>query len=528
MIKHSVLVFLFSCIAACTTLSQQPYPSKIPSSAFDHPESTWLGSRYIAAAKPHNGLSGFYVLENGLDGFYARAQLIDKAQASLDLQYFIFREDETGKLLTERLIRAADRGVRIRILVDDGNTVNGDEQLLTLAAHRNIQVRIFNPLSYRGHDKLLRLAEIAAKKSHLDYRMHNKLFVADNAVALIGGRNIGDEYFQVDPESQFGDDDVFTIGPMVKKLSRSFDEYWNCDLTVPAQAVDPRLVSADALNQFKNQLASYRENMERKKPSFANHIYSNGKLNGLFTGSTAATWASAQLVYDSPDKKDVEDDHLAGSLIYNSVEEAVKSTHTELFIVTPFFIPGDAGMKLFRTLREHQVSIHILTNSLRSTPELPAHAGYIHYRKQLLKLGVKLHEVRANLGKPNGSGESGKLTRYGNYGLHAKQYIFDRQKVFLGSMNFDQRSMHLNTEIGLIIDSPKLANQAVERFKRLTDASDSYEVLLRTDPATQAESLVWVTREHGKLVEYATEPSRNTGQRLEEDLMSILPLDDEL
>lgn len=528
MLQRLPLFILLSFLAACTTLSQHLYPSKDYSSAFSHPESTRLGSYYIEVAKSHNGLSGFYVLNNGLDGFYARAQLIDKAQASLDLQYFIFREDETGKLLTEHLIRAADRGVRIRILVDDSNTVDGDEQLLTLASHQNIQIRIFNPLRYRGHEKLVRLAEITAMKSHLDYRMHNKLFVADNAVALIGGRNIGDDYFQVDPEAQFGDDDVFTIGPMVQNLSKSFDEYWNSDLAVPAQMVDPKLTSTDALNQFKKQLINHRKSLEAQKESFANQIYSNSILNGLFTHALNLTWANAQLIYDSPDKKDVEDDSLAGSLIYKSVEETMKSTQSELLIVTPFLVPGDEGMKLFQALHARHVSTRILTNSLESTPQLPAHAGYIHYRKPLLKLDVKLYEMRARLGKASGSGESKKMTGYGNYGLHAKQYIFDRQKIFLGSMNFDQRSMHLNTEIGLIINSPELAKQAMERFERLTDASNSYEVLLKIDSATKSESLVWRTKENDKLVEYTTEPSKNTRQRFKEDLMTILPLDDEL
>lgn len=528
MFNHFLAIVLFGFLASCTTLPQYANSPKLYSSAFSHPEQTALGSHAIDAAKPHHDLSGFYVLNNGLDGFYARAQLIDKAQASLDLQYFIFRQDETGKLLTERLIRAADRGVNIRILVDDGNTVDGDEQLLTLAAHPHIQIRIFNPLRYRGHDKFVRLAEMTAHKSHLDYRMHNKLFVADNAVALIGGRNIGDEYFQVDPKSQFGDDDVFTIGPVVKQLSQSFDEYWNSDHAVPAQNIDPKLALVDAFNRFKIQLVSYRENQEKQKDAVVNRVYSGSKLNSLVTNPTGVTWAGAQLVYDSPDKKDVEDDHLAGSLIYKSVEEAVKSTRSELLVVTPFFIPGSEGMKLFEDLRDRQVSIRVLTNSLESTPQPPAHAGYIHYRRPLLNMGVKLYEIRALLGNARGSGESSKLTQYGHYGLHAKQYVFDRQRIFLGSMNFDQRSMHLNTEIGLIIHSPELAKQEVERFERLTDPSNSYEVLLKADPATKAESLVWSTKENGKPIEYSNEPSRNTQQRIQEDLMTILPLDDEL
>lgn len=526
--KHIFFVFILSCLTACTTLSEQQYAPKERAFAFNHPEKTWLGRNFIEAARQQNGLSGFYLLNNGLDGFYSRAQLIDKAQASLDLQYFIFREDETGMLLTERLIRAADRGVRIRILVDDGDTVDGDEQLLTLSSHRNIYVRIFNPFNYRGHDNAVRLAELVVKKAHLDYRMHNKSIVADNAVALIGGRNIGDAYFQVDPEFQYGDDDIFTLGPVVKKLSESFDEYWNSDYAVPAQSVDPKLTTTQAFNQFKNRLISFRESQEKQKNSLANRIYSNPILNGLFTNAPPLTWAAAQLIYDSPNKKDIENDKLEGSLIYKPVEEAMKATQSELLIVTPFFVPGEEGMKLFQTLHDHQISIRVLTNSLEAAPHIATHAGYSHYRIPLLKLGVKLYEVRARLGKASGSGESKKLTLYGSYGLHAKQYIFDRQKIFLGSMNFDQRSMHLNTEMGLIIHSPVLAKQAAERFEHLTEASNSYEVLLKSNPRAKTESLVWITKENGQLTEVTTEPSRNALQRVEKNLLSILPLDDEL
>ncbi|MGZ5608077.1 MAG: phospholipase D-like domain-containing protein [Methylobacter sp.] len=524
--RFSLLFFIF--LTACASFPQHFYSYQSYSLSFNHPENTKLGRDFINVAKQHAGLSGFYILNNGVDGFIARNQLIARAQASLDLQYYIFRQDKTGMALTERLLRAADRGVKIRILVDDGNTMDGDEQLLSLAAHPNIQIRTFNPFYFRGHNDFVRLLEIKAGNAGLDYRMHNKLFIADNAVALIGGRNIGDEYFQVDPDSQLGDDDVFTVGPMVKKLSQSFDEFWNSTHAVPAQIIAPELTNTDALDHFKKQLAINLRNLEKQDESFIKRMNSSQILNRLFTDSPNLTWATAQLVYDSPYKKDVEDDSLAASLIYEPIKEAAESTRSELLIITPYLIPGDEGMKLFRILRDHEVSIRILTNSLESTPELLAHAGYSNYRKPLLKLGVKLYEIRAKLGKASGSGESKKLSRFGNYGLHAKQYVFDRRKVFLGSMNFDQRSMHLNTEIGLIIHSPELAKQALERFERLADASNSYEVLLMSESAGTSESLVWVTKQNGKFTEYTSEPSRNAIQLIKEDLMSIFPLDDEL
>ena len=528
MLNKIRILVLLSLMTACSSLNiHAPIPKEY-STAFSHPEQTSLGRQYIKSANGHNGLSGFYILNNGLDGFYARALLIDKAEASLDLQYYIFRQDDTGKLLTAHLLKAADRGVKIRILVDDAATEDGDQQLMTLSAHPNIQVRVFNPLNYRGHDHLLRLVEMTARKSTLDYRMHNKLFIVDGAVALFGGRNIGDEYFQTDPDSQFGDDDVFTIGPVIQKLSHSFDEYWNSNMVIPAQTVDSTLASAESLEHFKLALSKDCKALEDEPGTFSKLSTASSRVNGLVAGSTSPTWASAEVIYDRPDKKETEDDNMAGSLIYQSFAELAKASRSEMLVVTPFFVPGDDGMALFKDLHERNVETKVLTNSLESTPELAAHSGYKHYRKDLLALDIKLYEIRASLGKVAGSGESKKLLSWGNYGLHAKQYIADRKKIFLGSMNFDQRSLHLNTEIGMVINSPELAKQEAERFKHLADPENSYQVHLKNDPATKQNALVWVTKENGKLAESNDEPSKSFGEKLKTDLMSILPLDDEL
>jgi len=213
-------------IGACSSVPSAFNAPKFPSVAFAHPEETRLGAQFDTAARQRDGDSAFRIISAGVDGFLARAQTIDAAEKTLDLQYFIFRGDETGRLLTDALIRAGDRGVRVRVLVDDGATVAGDEQIIALDAHPNIEIRIFNPFIYRGHSKLRRSIEFMLHASRLDYRMHNKLLIADNAVALIGGRNIGNQYFQMDPDSQFADDDVFAAGPIAMQLSAIFDEYW--------------------------------------------------------------------------------------------------------------------------------------------------------------------------------------------------------------------------------------------------------------------------------------------------------------
>ena len=200
--------------------------------------------------------SGFQMLSAGLDGLLARVELIDSARRSLDLQYYIFRGDESGLIVAAALLRAADRGVRIRVVLDDGETVAGDEKIVALSAHQGIEVRLFNPLRYRGHNRVARGAEFLFNKNRLDYRMHNKLLVADNAVALVGGRNIGDQYFQLDPDSQFGDDDVVAVGPIVQQLSGVFDEFWNSTEVIPARAIDHANTTALALANLRSAIAA--------------------------------------------------------------------------------------------------------------------------------------------------------------------------------------------------------------------------------------------------------------------------------
>ncbi len=226
-------------LTACATVQPgQDYP-RAPSTALADPEATTFGARFKSLAMAHAGASAFHILTAGVDGLLARVQMIDAAQKSLDLQYFIFRGDTTGHLILDALSRAAGRGVAIRLLVDDGDTTWGDEQVLALRTQPGIQVRVFNPFRYRGHNPLLRALEFAGNSARLDYRMHNKLLVVDNTLALIGGRNIGNEYFQIDPQFQVADDDVFVAGPVVHTLSDTFDEYWNSELAVPAEALLP-------------------------------------------------------------------------------------------------------------------------------------------------------------------------------------------------------------------------------------------------------------------------------------------------
>lgn len=523
----SLVALIVALLSGCASLPPGSDFPKTVSSALAHPEETRLGRQFDNAAREHDGNSGFRIVPVGADGFLIRMQMINAAERSLDLQYFIFRGDDTGRLLTNAVLHAADRGVRVRVLVDDGETAAGDEQITVLEAHPSIEVRVFNPFAYRGSSWLFRGIEFMFNAPRLDYRMHNKLLVVDNAIALVGGRNIGDQYFQIDPKSQFADDDVFAAGPIARQLSATFDEYWNSTLSIPAKALAGGNPSHAVLNEHREALSRESRRSKAVGVDYVQRVASGEPFNAMISGRLPLTWARARMVYDSPDKKKVRIGAMVGSLMQQEVANAASAAQSELLMVTPYVIPGNDGMKLLRELRQRNVRVRVLTNSLESSSVLLAHAGYMHYRIPLLENGVELYEIRSLLGNPRGSGQTAAISRHGNYSLHAKMFVFDRRTLFVGSMNFDQRSMHINTEIGLIIDSPALAEQVAARFEAMAQPANSYRVELRPD-ADAVPRLVWRTEEDGKAVEYDTEPARNDLQRIEVNVLSLLPLDNEL
>ena len=307
--------------------------------ALPRPEDTRLGQQFAGAAHEHEGYSAFRIINAGVDGFRLRKQMIDAAQRTLDLQYYIFRGDETGRLLTDSLQHAAERGVRIRVLLDDGETVAGDEQILRLLTYPSVEVRIFNPFSYRGHSHLLRGLDFAFHGRRLDHRMHNKLLVADNALALIGGRNVGNQYFQIDPESQFADDDVFTAGPIVSELSGTFDEFWNCDLAIPAKAFR-RAARPDIamVAHTEHEGANRQSGSQPPKAAaidYASLLETSEPFAGIISGKLPLVWAHAQVVYDSPHKKGVSSGALPGRQIASAVLDSIREVQSEFLLVTP-------------------------------------------------------------------------------------------------------------------------------------------------------------------------------------------------
>ena len=519
---RSLTLLISSCLflQACATLPPgSNYPRKSSVTTLSA-QSTRFGREFAAAAAAHGGRSGFRILPVGIDGLLTRLELINASEQTLDLQYYIFHGDESGRLLTQALAKAADRGVRVRVLVDDGETEAGDEQLFSLDQHPNIEVRVFNPWAYRGHNRMLRDAEFVLEHSRLDYRMHNKLFMADNAIALMGGRNIGDQYFQIDPKSQFADDDVFAVGPVVAQLSGEFDEFWNSSLAIPVAGLTRHLPARPPRMQ--------PEKARQAGFDYADKLAAGQPFSDLVSGRTPLFWAAPVLACDSPEKKQVIKGERAGSLMYKPVAEAIRAAQRELLLVTPYFIPSADELRLLEDLRRRGVRVAVLTNSLETTPDVAAHAGYMHYRKRLLEEGVELYEVRAQLDNTRGSGQSRRISSFGNYALHGKLIVLDGRRVYIGSMNFDRRSRGLNTEMGVILDSPELSQQVAARFAEMTQPESAYALALRPAPSAGKASIVWRTRQDGKDLELTKEPERGHWQKFKVDVLKLLPLDKEL
>ena len=363
-LRVAVILLIFTVLNACSSLPPGHDFPRVESMAMMHSEQTKLGAQLEDVTREHDGDSGFYLQSFGADGFLTRMQMINAAERTLDLQYFILRGDDTGRLLTDAALRAADRGVRVRLLIDDGETIDGDEQVTPLSAHHSVEIRVFNPFRYRGHHKTIRATEFIFNHSRLDYRMHNKILVVDNSVALIGGRNIGDQYFQISAEEQYADNDVFAVGPIVREISASFDEYWNHALSIPNEAFGTGETSHGALREHRDLTIEEPAEVDADGIDFVKRVNSGEPFAGLMSGRLPLVWAPAQLISDSPDKKSVVEGSRVGRLMLRPVANATLAVQSELLMITPYLIPGKEGMQIFKELRGRDVRVRILTNSL--------------------------------------------------------------------------------------------------------------------------------------------------------------------
>ncbi len=519
-------IMLASLLASCASLPPGSDYPKTTSNALTRPERTRLGHELAAAKAAHPGASGFKLLPVGIESFLLRMEMAEAAQRTLDVEYFLIQSDETGQLLIEALLKAADRGVRVRVLLDDAGSFGRDAQIRTLAGYPNVELRLFNPFAYRGDIEFVHFVEYMGDASRLNYRMHNKLIVVDNEIGIVGGRNVGDEYFQAGRDFEFGDYDIIAAGPIVDQISNTFDAFWNSPMAIPIEALAEGKPSVRELDDYRALLGAHHAQMTETNPPFMRTLAAGEPLGALVRGKTSLVWANAEVIYDSPEKAKVEDGEQGGRLLRRRLGAVANQVQSELIIVSPYLVPGPAGMKFFATLRERNVSVRILTNSLASTDMSVVHSGYQAYRVPLLKMGVELYEVRPVLGQPVVRGNQLKSPSAGRFAMHAKVFVFDRRRVFVGSMNLDQRSLRLNTEIGLIIDSPELARQIALRFADIAQPANSYVLALGAADDLGQRPLVWHTLEEGKPVDYVREPAVTFWQRLKVEMLSLLPLDE--
>lgn len=506
-------------LGACTSLRLDTV-ARSESWAWEQPAATALARTF---RPPLGASSGALPLVAGQDALGARAALADRAQHTLDLQYYIVRDDVTTRLLMARVLAAARRGVRVRLLVDDLDALGKDLDLSTLAAAGPVQVRLFNPFTTRGRFGPGHLLELLADSQRLNRRMHNKLWVADNAVAVVGGRNLGNEYFDAADGVNFSDLDLLLSGAAVPAISASFDAYWNSAWAVPVQALlrDPH-PGAQALRDFEDALAAQERSFRASDYASAWRAKDIGP--GLLDGQAALAPAEAEVFHDAP-SKGVPGADAASTMpmLAARIQPLLAEARSELLLVSPYLIPSDAGRRTLAALVRRGVRVRVLTNSLASAEMLPmGHAGYSRHRAALARAGVELHELRP---EHDGTPRWRNPARWSGGTLHTKAFVIDRRHVVVGSMNLDPRSRDTNTEIALLLDSPALGDTLGQLFDEAAHPARSWRVRW-VEPADGVPHLRWHAEDRGVPVQADHEPQSGLWRRaLSRLLRAIAPED---
>ena len=507
-IKGFFIACLILIVSGCASLPTDV--ERTPSYMLVNTSDTELGQEIQPYVKQHPEQSGFHLMFKGIDAFATRLSLVNAAQKSIDIQYYIWHDDLTGKVLHNRLLNAADRGVRVRLLLDDLDTAGKEEMLHIINAHPNIEIRLYNPFANRDS----RSGDFITDTSRVNHRMHNKTLTADNQATVFGGRNIGDEYFDATEEVGFSDLDVLAIGPVVNEVSDQFDLYWNSQWVYPLDAFKPEEpVTEEQIKTFRKQSDAYHE--EARSSIYADAI----RVSEVATMDNVAaldySWGRWILAYDHPGKVDAqevtEETHLAPRL-----KKAFEKAQQEVIIVSPYFVPGTNFTQYLNSLVEKGVRVRILTNSLAANDVLLVHAGYKRYREPLIKGGVELYEFKAiKTKKSEKKKDNKKWAGSSRASLHGKYFGFDKRYMFVGSFNLDARSVALNTEIGVYFESPEYATLLDETFDQYAMIK-AYRVLL-----TDEGELEWLTLEDGKEVRFDQEPDTGFWTRFSTDFLSI-------
>jgi putative cardiolipin synthase len=490
--------------------------SRDQSYAIEDGTVTALGRDFAPELAANPGKTGVFLLSDGRDAFAARALLARKAEKSIDVQYYMYHQDTVGGLLTYEMLRAADRGVRVRMLIDDIYGNEGEDTWVALDAHPNIEVRLWNPWK---RDKN-RMIQSVFRAKDINYRMHAKSYTADNQATILGGRNIGDEYFDADTDVAFSDLDVLAIGPPVSQVSSEFDQYWNSEFAYPANILVRQGTEQDVSELRQVRTAFYGK---QATSAYVKALTDSDLAHGLADGSLQFSWSEARVIHDSSQKKNLGKkgkDELLISQLAPYITGAKKTAD----IVSPYFVPGDNAADALCKLAQDGVQVRILTNSLASNDVSAVHAGYSKYRRKLLRCGVRLFELDESLKDREGKAFTW-LPGLKKSSLHAKTMAFDAEIMFVGSFNFDQRSLHINNEIGLLFRDRQMAGESARNFEDNVNKV-AFEVEFSREGGR--ENLHWVGGQGGPGVVVEEEPYATTFQKLTVGILKWLPIDSQL
>jgi putative cardiolipin synthase len=505
---RAVVLLAALLLAACSTA---PFPRGTSSTFLPPANSTQL-DRAVAALALAPDESAYRLLRSGEDDFGARMNSAALAERSIDAQYYLWHHDLTGKTMAGELLRAADRGVRVRVLIDDVTARGRDEELAAFDAHPNIEIRVYNPFHSRGN--LGVGMEFIFGGGRINHRMHNKLWIADSQLAIVGGRNIGDEYFGAHEDVNFGDLGVMLAGRVIADADAQFDQYWNSANAVPITAFahpkDPEAAVTKARATLEEQRAQaqateYGQHLRELRDKGLLGI----QLDGMMRGK------QVRLVADDPVKTSGDDK--APQVMLDTIVGLLKSAQSNALIISPYFVTKREGTDLLLAMESHGVAVHVLTNSLAANDVASVHGGYSKRREDLLRGGVDIHEL-----KPQPVRMHNESTGSSSASLHAKSIVIDDHVAYVGSFNFDPRSARLNTECGAIIDDPAFASEIRARYQVATERQTSWGL------AIENGKLVWLDEVEGKPLTLHDEPPSTTGKRFVAWLFRVLPLDSQL
>lgn len=505
-----ILVVFLTAASGCKSIDFD-FP-KQESVAYTQTENTVLGKQFASIVDKHPNVSGFRLQGNSINALGTRLLITKRAERSIDAQYYQIKPDPIGYLFIGSLLQAADRGVRVRLLIDDFLTHGHDAGIAAFDSHPNIEVRVFNPFAGRK----IRLIDALTDFRRINRRMHNKSFTVDNQITVVGGRNIASEYFGARSDVNFGDLDVIAVGPIVQDVSSMFDEFWNHKLALPVAAY--ARASRDQNKEFTKLRERIKVNTETIKTSPYKDAVRKDFYKFIAADSRHFIWAPSKLTYDSPDKALKTNSEVSQEII-TTLKRAIDSAKRELVVLTPYFVPRQRGVELFKGVRNNDINVTVVTNSLASTNHPIVHSGYAPSRKPLLELGLKIYEVKRDVTVPGAShidAEDSEFT------LHSKAFIVDRKKIFIGSFNWDPRSVNINTEMGVIIDSNDLANQLINFIDRKLNRT-TYEVVLNSN-----KKIRWIDNSSDEPTVLNKEPNTSWWKRFKNRLMSLLPIKSQL